>query len=118
MKRVLTLLLSWNRVKERDAAKTRHFFLRRFFRIAPMYYAGALLYFLVDPPVDGFNLLQLLRTLLFVNVWQPEGVPTTPGWMVVPGGWSIGVEFTFYALFPILATLVRLCHKITALTFY
>ena len=102
----VTLLLSWNRVKERDAAKTRHFFLRRFFRIAPMYYAGALLYFLVDPPEDGFDLLQLLRTLLFVNVWQPEGIPTTPGWIVVPGGWSIGVEFTFYALFPILATLV------------
>ena len=27
-------------------------------------------------------------------------------WQVVPGGWSIGVEFSFYFMFPVLACYV------------
>jgi peptidoglycan/LPS O-acetylase OafA/YrhL len=99
----VTLMMSWHRSSEPTAERTTNFFIRRFLRIAPMYYCGALLYFLVDPPAAGFDLAQLLRSFLFVNAWHPEWIPTTPGWIVVPGGWSIGVEFTFYAIFPILA---------------
>jgi len=102
----VTLMLSWSRRTEAFPAATRHFFIRRFLRIAPMYYAGALLYFLVDGIPGEFSLAQLLRSLLFVNAWHPEWLPTTKAWSVVPGGWSIGVEFTFYALFPLLASLL------------
>ncbi len=102
----VTLLMSWHRSRSHDARAVRSFFLRRFLRIAPMYYSGALLYAVAQPPSSGFDVLQLVRTLLFVNVWRPDWVPTTPGWLVVPGGWSIGVEFTFYSVFPVLAAFV------------
>jgi peptidoglycan/LPS O-acetylase OafA/YrhL len=98
--------MSWHRQKTTGWHTVSRFFLRRYLRIAPMYYFGALFYFLADPPATGFDIVQMMRSLLFVNVWHPDWVPTTSGWMVVPGGWSIGVEFTFYALFPLLAASV------------
>jgi peptidoglycan/LPS O-acetylase OafA/YrhL len=102
----VTLLMSWHRRPEHDWTSVRSFFVRRFLRIAPMYYAGALIYYLVEPPASGFDPIQALRTFAFVNAWSPEWIPTTPGWMVVPGGWSIGVEFTFYLVFPALAAVI------------
>lgn len=102
----VTLLMSWRRQKEIGWRSVRSFFVRRFLRIAPMYYAGALIYYVAEPPVSGFDPLQMLRSFAFVNAWHPAWIPTTPGWMVVPGGWSIGVEFTFYWMFPALAALV------------
>lgn len=100
----LTLLSSWYRSERPFAAKSSHFFIRRFLRIAPMYYLGAALYFLVRPPQAGFDLDQLLVSLFFVNAWSPAWLPTIDGgWQVVPGGWSISVEFCFYLIFPVLA---------------
>ena len=95
----VTLLMSWHRRKEEGAAAVKIFFIRRFLRIAPMYYLGSILYYYIEPPETGFDAVQMLRSFVFINVWHPEWVPTTPGWTVVPGGWSIGVEFTFYFLF-------------------
>lgn len=111
----VTLLMSWHRAPRHGAGFISAFFIRRFLRIAPMYYVGALIYFVADPPKDGFDLAQLLRSFAFLNAWRPEWIPTTPGWMVVPGGWSIGVEFTFYALFPVLAALVSSLGRALAL---
>lgn len=102
----VTLLISWNNARQRGSISVSAFLIRRFLRIAPMYYLGALIYFVAEPPQSGFNVAQLVRIFTFVNSWSPDWIPTTPGWMVVPGGWSIGVEFTFYALLPILATMV------------
>jgi peptidoglycan/LPS O-acetylase OafA/YrhL len=103
----ITLAISWARAAHTPfMARTGQFFTRRVFRIAPMYYTGALIYFFLDPPGEAFSWAQLLRTLVFINAWHPDWIPTTPGWMVVPGGWSIGVEFTFYAVFPLLISQV------------
>ena len=98
----LTLLMSWNfEVSRRGRADVPAFFIRRFFRIAPAYYAAGFLYALVMPPSDGIDPLQFLTTATFVNSWHPA-------WGVwgVPGGWSVSVEFTFYFLFPIMATFI------------
>jgi peptidoglycan/LPS O-acetylase OafA/YrhL len=103
----LTLLLSWRSDEAKGRTSAPAFWARRVFRIAPMYYLGALLYYVIEPPASGFNPAQLLATLAFVNIWHPDLVPTGPGWTVVPGGWSIGVEVTFYMLFPAIATAVR-----------
>lgn len=105
----LTLLLSWDHeLRTRGVADTRAFFMRRFFRIAPAYYTAGVLYFFVFPPLGGFDAIQALATASFLNNWHPALIPTVAGrWNVVPGGWSISVEFTFYLLFPWFAALVR-----------
>lgn len=103
----VTLLMSWHRQRGTGGKRVGAFFVRRFLRIAPLYYLGALVYLVAAPPPGGVDPLQLLRTLAFVNAWRPDWIATTPaGWTVVPGGWSIGVEVTFYLLFPALALVV------------
>jgi peptidoglycan/LPS O-acetylase OafA/YrhL len=103
----LTLLISWHHATNTGAARVVPFFLRRFFRIAPAYYAAAWLYYELTPPVGGFHVTQLIASLGFVNAWSPQLMSTVAyGWNVVPGGWSIGVEVTFYVLFPLFAALV------------
>ena len=104
----VTLMLSWRSEGARGIALKSAFWIRRFFRIAPMYYAAAGLYFLIEMPPSGFDLGQMLASFGFVNAWHPILIPTVPDrWMVVPGGWSIGVEFSFYIVFPFIMALVH-----------
>jgi peptidoglycan/LPS O-acetylase OafA/YrhL len=104
----VTLMMSWRSDQRKGIASAPAFWARRFFRIAPMYYLAGAFYFYFEPPDSGFSLKQLLASLTFVNAWHPTLIPTVPNsWMVVPGGWSIGVEFTFYMLFPLMVSLVK-----------
>ncbi len=99
----LTLFMSMKSRKNKESAPIRNFFIRRFFRIAPMYYL-ALVFFML---LDGFSKryfapfgMQWYFPLLaatFTNGWHPETINS-----VVPGGWSITVEMTFYLLLPLL----------------
>ena len=111
----VTLMMSWSHEKNRNGCvDVVGFILRRFFRIAPAYYLMSVLYFFLEPPRRGFDPIQALATYLFINAWHPAlmGV-VADTWSVVPGGWSIGVEFTFYAAFPILACgMTSLCRAI------
>jgi peptidoglycan/LPS O-acetylase OafA/YrhL len=103
----LTLLSSWRaEVHRAGSASGTNFFIRRFLRIAPAYYTAALLYVFVHPNFT-FDSAQLATAVTFMNSWHPATMPTLENrWMVVPGGWSIGVEFSFYALFPLIASAV------------
>lgn len=99
----LTLFLSMDVRKRSEASPTRNFFIRRFFRIAPLFYLAILLYVLIDGfgprywAPNGIHWWYILLTAIFLNGWHPETINS-----VVPGGWSIAIEMTFYALVPIL----------------
>lgn len=114
----VTLLLSWrSEVARRGRADIGAFFLRRVFRILPAYYLGGLFYWWLDPPAHGFDLAQFLTAYGFVNLWHPLTAPTVMGqWSVIPGGWSVSVEFTFYALFPLIATCVTSLRRAAVFT--
>ena len=90
-------------------AKPLHaFYTRRFFRIAPLFWIGAIFYTAVHWAASAtfgpthFGPPEFIATLLFVHGWHPASINT-----VVPGGWSIGAEFTFYLCIPLLFRCVR-----------
>lgn len=100
-----TLFLSFKRRFAKENKPIRNFFIRRFFRIAPMYYLG-IIYFLWQYGFGSRNwlggeenitVLNILSNVLFLHGFNPQWINS-----LVPGGWSIGVEMTFYALLPIL----------------
>ena len=104
---MVTLLMSWNAERKRTGTNDlRRFALRRLFRIAPMYYAGALLYLATSPPT-AVDASTVAANILFVNAWDIDWLTGQRAWSMVPGGWSISVEMSFYALFPAYATTVR-----------
>src|SRR6478735_102007 len=81
------------------------FFIRRFFRIAPMYFVG-ICYFLWQDgfgqrywlgDADHITSLNILSNFLFIHGFNPYWITS-----VVPGGWSIADEMLFYCLIPFL----------------
>lgn len=101
------LFLSNERRRGHDRRSLADFFVRRFFRVAPMFYVG-LLFFLwlvgTGPRLwapHGVTPLGVALTALFLHGWHPETINA-----VVPGGWSIAAEVSFYLLLPALFRLV------------
>jgi peptidoglycan/LPS O-acetylase OafA/YrhL len=97
-----TLFLSHESRKENSSA---NFFIRRFFRIAPMFYLGVIYYLWQDGFGPRYFLgnqkiittENILSTLTFTNSFNPYWINS-----IVPGGWSIAIEFLFYGSLPFL----------------
>jgi peptidoglycan/LPS O-acetylase OafA/YrhL len=104
----LTLCLSWRFRSWHEDHPTRNFFIRRFFRIAPMFYLAIILYVLLNGfapsyfAPNGIKWWFVLLTALFLHGFHPETIDS-----VVPGGWSIAVEMTFYLTFPLLMKYIK-----------
>lgn len=99
----LTLCMSWMTRSAQERLPIRNFYIRRFFRIAPMFYIAILTYIFVNgfSPAywspNGIKWWYIPITAVFLHGFHPETITS-----VVPGGWSIAVEMSFYFILPFL----------------
>jgi peptidoglycan/LPS O-acetylase OafA/YrhL len=96
-----TLCLTLNKRKHTERHPIRNFYLRRFFRIAPLFYL-AILYYLWQQNYWNHNpnhisLLNIFTTFTFTNGLSSVWINN-----IVFGGWSVAIESTFYIIFPFL----------------
>lgn len=99
----LTLMLSWRHRNDGTAS----FLVRRVFRIAPMFWVAIVFFALLKGQTNWHH---LAASATFVHDWYPTTIMST-----VPGGWSIGVEMTFYLLFPLIALYLRSWRSVAVL---
>ncbi len=107
-----TLFLSYNYRKGKEIHTNRNFYLRRYFRIAPLYYLGIIYYFLFysSETTSAFN---VFSNFLFVHGLSPYWIDN-----LVPGGWSITVEMTFYLIFPFIAKKINTLNQAVKFTLF
>jgi peptidoglycan/LPS O-acetylase OafA/YrhL len=97
----ITLAMSLVQRTKVERHPVQNFLLRRFFRIAPLFWTAAFFYLALwgtgSRPFapGGIELWQFVLTLFFAHGWTPISINN-----VVPGGWTIAAEFTFYFLLP------------------
>jgi peptidoglycan/LPS O-acetylase OafA/YrhL len=102
-----TLCLSWQQRRADEAQPLLRFLLRRLFRIAPLYWFAIALFTVLNwlqsggTTADAYSAANLLANAAFVHGVMPAAQNS-----IVPGGWSIGTEMAFYALFPALMALL------------
>ena len=89
------------------AATTREYLIKRFFRIAPLFYA-MLVYYQVTEGIRPLG--ENLANLLFIFNFIP-GLHQS----FVLAGWTIGVEMVFYALLPII---LATCRSLTSFAIF
>lgn len=89
-------------------SSVRGYFIRRLFRIAPMFWVALLLsilFFLGKPSFwspEGFGWIEVASTAVFLHGVHPAFINA-----VVPGGWSVAVEVMFYLLLPMLCKYIK-----------
>jgi peptidoglycan/LPS O-acetylase OafA/YrhL len=112
-----TLFLSLRAREGQDRHPLRDFYLRRFFRIAPLFYLAMICYpllwgFLPNAwvPTD-IRAWHVAATALFLSGWHPDSVLS-----VVPGGWVVAVEMNFYLAVPFLFRWVTSLRRALLLT--
>ena len=85
-------------------AAIHEFYLRRFFRIAPLFYGMLILWILVN----YFVFHQSTKARIFLlNISFLFGLVPGRHESIVWAGWSVGIEMIFYAIFPLVIAAVR-----------
>ena len=100
-----TLFFSFDRRKHGEKNIHRNFFMRRLFRIIPMYYLGIIYYLWQNGHIAnwGVNTAQtVFSNLLFIHGVNPYWITS-----LVPGGWSLSVEMVFYSFVPFLVARIK-----------
>jgi peptidoglycan/LPS O-acetylase OafA/YrhL len=96
-----TLFLSQDNRRSSEARPTLNYFIRRFFRIAPMYYLIILVTLWLLPVFSGTK-TELLLGVFFLQGVSPHAIVHVAG-----GAWSIADEAFFYCTLPFLARSIR-----------
>lgn len=115
-----TLFWSMNNRSQAESSPIFDFFVRRFFRIAPLFYCAIAYYILKDgigPSYwvdDGKSITipNIISHLTFTNGWNPYWINT-----LVPVGWSVAIEMPFYLLVPFLFKRIKSINQAVWLTF-
>jgi peptidoglycan/LPS O-acetylase OafA/YrhL len=100
----MTMCLMWTQ-RSGETDPVRKFYIRRFLRIAPLFWIAIPAYLAIngtgpsDNAPGGIGPLQVILTATFLHGFWPDSVNS-----VVPGDWSIAAEMTFYLVFPLLIT--------------
>lgn len=106
----LTLFLTTEKRFLIDKRPIISFFIRRFFRIAPLYYCGLIFYNLIDN--SNVTLGGVISNLFFIDA-------INPAWQslyLVPGSWSISAEMIFYLIFPIIFLKIKNLNQAISFT--
>ncbi|MGB5959907.1 MAG: acyltransferase [Coleofasciculaceae cyanobacterium] len=114
-----TLFLSLTNRKKIEKKPLVNFFMRRFFRIAPLFYCAIVFYMLttgMGPNYwieDGKSITipNLITHLTFTNGWNPYWINS-----LVPVGWSIAIEMPFYLIVPYLFKKIKTINQAIWLT--
>jgi peptidoglycan/LPS O-acetylase OafA/YrhL len=107
-----TLFLSLNIRTSQEKYPNYNFFVRRFFRIAPLFYIAIianLIYQRIFTPPElssVITFLDILLGFLFLHGVTPETIG-----LIAMGGWSIAVETSFYVLAPVLYSKINTLKK-------
>lgn len=116
-----TLFLSMKNRITKEINPIRNFFIRRFFRIAPMYYIAIIVYLIMygfGPrywlgDAQNISVFNILSNIIFLHGFNPYWINS-----LVPGGWSIAVEMTFYCVLPFLFSKIKtINHAINCFAF-
>jgi peptidoglycan/LPS O-acetylase OafA/YrhL len=93
----------------------RNFFLRRFFRIAPMWYTALAIFLILDYSL-GVNtwlgdsskagIHNIMTHIFFIHGFYPYYINS-----IVPGGWSVAVEMIFYLFVPLLFKVITTLNR-------
>jgi peptidoglycan/LPS O-acetylase OafA/YrhL len=111
-----TIFLTLESALARGGHLMRDFYIRRFFRILPMFWVGIAIYSFAPGREHASQLFNVsaiyyILSAALLHGWHPFVINS-----IVPGGWSIAVEATFYIVAPFIFLLIRKWQ--TALVFF
>jgi peptidoglycan/LPS O-acetylase OafA/YrhL len=97
-----TIFMTLERAMSREVVPVASFYVRRVLRILPMFWVGIVLYSFAPGREHYYTNFDLsfsyyALTAILQHGWHPYYINS-----VVPGGWSIAVEATFYIFAPLL----------------
>lgn len=103
-----TLFLSYYYRKASKPFSTKEFFIRRIFRVTPIYWVAILYFSFIQPAI--INIEKEIEITSFIsNVFLMNSLH--PGQILVPGGWTISVEMLFYCMLPLLYKYITNTNK-------
>lgn len=99
-----SLFYGYERKIDKDKNGMRDFYIGRFFRIAPLFYLCIFFYMFALPLLYNAD---VAITDILLNITFVFGLLPGKQESIVWAGWSIGVEWIFYFIFPLIVILSR-----------